>query len=279
MPSGRARVAGVMGWPVGHSRSPRLHGYWLEHYQLDGAYVPLAVRPEDFATAFRALPQLGFAGVNVTIPHKEAACALVDACDPLAQRIGAVNTVVIEDGRLIGSTTDGYGFLENLREGAPDWRADTGPAVVLGAGGTARAVVAALLDEGAPAVRLANRTRERAVLLAQELGGSIDVVAWDARAEALEGAALLVNTTSLGMTGADPLDIALTALPAGAVVTDLVYAPLETALLRQAKGHGYQCVNGLGTLLQQGRPGFAAWFGVDPAVTPELRRFVLDDRV
>ncbi len=278
MVSGKARVAGVMGWPVSHSRSPRLHGFWLRQYGIDGAYVPLPVRPEDFTAAVRALPKLGFAGANVTVPHKEAALAACDEVTPLARRIGAVNTLVCRpDGSLFGDNTDGFGFLENLRAGCPGWRADAGPAVVLGAGGAARAIVAALLDAGCPRVRLTNRTRERAADLAADLGGAIEVVAWEERSAALASAGLLVNTTTLGMTGAPPLDIALDPLPAAALVTDIVYAPLMTDLLLRAQARGHAVVDGLGMLLHQGRPGFEYWFGIRPEVTAELRAVVLGD--
>lgn len=273
--SGRARLAGVMGWPVGHSRSPRLHGYWLAHYRIDGAYVPLPVAPEDLAQALKALPILSFAGVNLTIPHKERAAALMDRLEPAARRIGAVNTVIVRDSELIGDNTDGYGFLESIKETVPDWRAASGPALVLGAGGTARAVIAALVDAGVPEIRLANRTAARGDAIAEGFGGAIRIYAWSDRAKALEGAALLVNTTSLGMIGAPALEFALEGLPPGAVVSDVVYTPLETELLAAARARGHPVVDGLGMLLHQARPGFAAWFGVTPQVTPQLRTFVL----
>ncbi len=273
--SGKARLAGVLGCPVGHSLSPRLHGYWLERHRIDGAYVPLEARPEDFPEALRALAALGFRGVNLTIPHKETALGLCDSLDPAARRIGAVNTLVFADGRIEGRNTDGFGFIENLRQGAPDWQAGAGPAVVLGAGGAARALVVALLDAGAPEVRLCNRTAARAEALATDFGGPVTSIAWRDRAAALAGAGLLVNTTSLGMTGQEPLDIALDDLPPAALVTDIVYAPLETALLRRARAAGHGAVDGLGMLLHQARPGFEAWFGVAPEVTAELRAFVL----
>jgi shikimate dehydrogenase len=276
--SGKARLAGVMGWPVSHSRSPRLHGFWLDRYGIDGAYVPLAVRPEDIGAALAALPRLGFRGVNLTAPHKEAALAIVAEASPEARRIGAVNTVVVgSDGRLIGHNSDGFGFLANLRQGAPDWRAGDGPAVVLGAGGAARAVAAALLDEGVAEVRLVNRTPGRAQGLARDLGGPCRVMDWAERASALVGAAVLVNTTTLGMTGAQALDLDLSRLPLQAVVNDIVYTPLETPLLAGARRRGNRVVDGLGMLLHQARPGFEAWFGVAPEVTPDLRAFVLED--
>ncbi|WP_207455730.1 shikimate dehydrogenase [Azospirillum sp. SYSU D00513] len=275
--SGKARLAGVMGWPVGHSRSPRLHGFWLKQYGIDGAYVPLAVRPEHAAAAIRALPALGFHGCNVTVPHKETACRAVDRLDATAKRMGAVNTIVVlEDGTLEGRNTDGFGFLESLRAGAPGWRAGSGPAVVIGAGGASRAVVASLLDSGVPEVRLVNRTRERAEELAREIGGAVTVGDWVSRETLLEGAALLVNTTSQGMTGEPPLELSLRALPVNAVVTDAVYVPLLTPLLAEAKSRGNAIVDGIGMLLHQARPGFQAWFGVEPEVTEELKRHVLE---
>ncbi len=278
--TGRARLAGVVGWPVAHSRSPRLHGFWLEKHGIDGAYVPIAVRPENLAPALRALPLLGFSGVNVTVPHKEAALAVVDRASDAARRIGAVNTIVIDvDGRLEGSNTDGFGFLENLAAALPEWRASDGAAVLLGAGGAARAIAAALADSGAPEIRLVNRTPERARRLAAEIGGPFQVVAWPERAAALAEAALLVNATTLGMAGQPPLDLALSALPRGAVVNDIVYAPLETPLLAAARARGNRVVDGLGMLLHQARPGFAAWFGVAPQVTAALRDFVLAEAV
>jgi shikimate dehydrogenase len=268
-----------MGWPVAHSRSPRLHGYWLRQYRIDGAYVPLPVRPAQFAAALRALPMLGFAGANVTLPHKEAALAAVDRASGEARRIGAVNTIVVlEDGTLEGRNTDGFGFVENLRAAVRGWRADAGPAVVLGAGGAARAIGATLLDLGVPDLCLLNRTVERAERLAADLGGRVRAHSWDDRAVALSDAALLVNATTLGMTGQPPLDLPLERLPLQAVVNDIVYSPLETPLLAAARARGNPAVDGLGMLLHQARPGFAAWFGVEPEVTPDLRRFVLDER-
>lgn len=279
MLSGKARLAGLVGWPIEHSRSPRLHGFWLEQYGIDGAYLPLAVRPEDIDQALSALPKLGFRGTNVTVPHKEAAYRICAEVDGLARRIGAVNTIVINGaGLLHGSNTDAFGFIENLRAGAQSWSADGGPAVVLGAGGAARAVVVALLDAGVPELRLLNRSRARAERLAEAMAdGRIRVDDWADRHTHLAGAALLVNTTSLGMTGQPALDLALDDLPATAVVNDIVYSPLETPLLAAAAGRGNPVVDGLGMLLHQARLGFAAWFGIDPDVTPALRRHVLQD--
>ncbi len=270
--SGKAKLAGVMGWPVSHSRSPRLHGYWLEQSGIDGAYLPLAVPPERIAEAIRALPALGFRGANVTVPHKEAALRAVDRVDPVARRIGAVNTIVVgEDGSLEGRNTDAYGFLANLRDGAPEWRPEAGPALVLGAGGAARAVVAALVDAGVPEIRLFNRTAAKAEALAADIGGPIRIV----DTSDVAGTALLVNTTSLGMAGQPPLDLDLTGLPPAAIVTDIVYTPLITPLLALAQARGNPIVDGLGMLLHQAVPGFEAWFGHRPVVTPALRTFVL----
>ena len=273
--SAKAKLAGVMGWPVTHSLSPRLHGFWLERYCIDGAYLPLPVAPEHFERALRGFADAGFRGVNLTLPHKQAGLAVCHQVEPLAERIGAVNTVVFDDGRLEGRNTDAFGFLENLRQGAPAWDAAAGPALVLGAGGAARAVVAALLDAGAPEVRLSNRTAARAEALARALGACVVPVPWESRADALDGLALLVNTTSLGMAGQPELDLDLDPLPAAALVTDIVYTPLETPLLANARARGNPAVDGLGMLLHQARPGFEAWFGVAPEVTAELRALVL----
>jgi shikimate dehydrogenase len=276
--SGAARLAGVMGWPVSHSRSPRLHGFWLRHYAIDGAYVPLSVRPEDAAAALRALKLLGFAGCNVTVPHKQAALLAMDQVDDTARRVGAVNTVIVRaDGALEGRNTDGFGFMAHLQASAPDFTAKAGPAVVIGAGGAARAIVVALIDALAPEIRIVNRTRARADALVREFGPPLVAVDWSARAEALADCALLAQTTTLGMTGQPALDLPLDLLPRGAVVDDIVYVPLETRLLAAARARGNRVVDGLGMLLHQGRPGFAAWFGRDPEVTPALAEFVAAD--
>lgn len=279
--TGAARLAGVMGWPVKHSRSPRLHGHWLDQYEIDGTYVPLAVSPERLEQALRGLPALGFRGVNLTIPHKETALSIVDEASDAAGRIGAVNTVVVDaEGRLLGENTDAFGFMANLEAGAPGWQAADGPAMLLGAGGAARAIAVALIDVGAPGLRLTNRTADRAQRLAADLRSmapriEIEVIPWAQRSDSLGEARLLVNTTSLGMDGQPPLEIALDRLEPAALVTDIVYAPLETGLLSTARKKGHRVVDGLGMLLHQGRPGFLAWFGVDPEVTTELREVVL----
>ena len=270
-------LAGVIGWPVTHSRSPLLHGHWIAEHGLRGAYVPLAVAPGRLEAALRGLPALGFAGCNVTIPHKVDTLRLVDRVEPLAHRIGAVNLVVVAaDGTLEGRNTDAFGFLQSLHESRCGWRADAGPAVVLGAGGAARAIVAGLIDAGAREIRLLNRTTARADQLAADLQGAgstclVQVLPWAARHEALAGASLLVNTTSQGMHGQEPLDLRLDALPRAGVVCDAVYAPLETSLLAAARARGHPVVDGLGMLLHQARPAFEAWFGVRPEVTPALR--------
>ncbi len=275
MLTGEAKLAGVMGWPVAHSRSPRLHGYWLEKYGIDGAYVPLPVAPEHFPQALRVLSQMGFRGVNVTVPHKEAALKAVDTADHHARHIGAVNTVIVrEDGSLEGRNTDGIGFLAHLRDQAPAWQPAAGPAVVLGAGGAARAIVATLKDSGVPEIRLVNRTLARAEALALAFGAPLKVVPWINRAGALRDASLVVNTTTQGMHGEPELDIELIGLSHGAAVFDCVYNPLETPLLAQAKTRGFVPIDGLGMLLHQARPGFKAWFGVEPEITDELRALV-----
>jgi shikimate dehydrogenase len=271
--SGTARIAGITGWPVSHSRSPRLHGFWLERYGIDGAYLPLPIEPAHFPAAIRGLMLSGFAGVNVTIPHKLAAFAACDEVDPSARRAGAVNTMVFRDGRIIGSNTDGWGFLQNLRANGIDPAA--GPALILGAGGAARAVAAALQDLGVR-VTVANRTRTRAEALAHELPG-LSVIDWQARDHALRDNALLVNTTSLGMAGHPPVQIDLDRAASGLTVADIVYVPLETPLLAAARARGIRCVEGLGMLLYQAVPGFRAWFGRDPTVDEALARFVAAD--
>ncbi|MEQ1658986.1 MAG: shikimate dehydrogenase [Hylemonella sp.] len=268
-------LAGVMGWPVAHSRSPAIHKHWIHHHGLNGSYVLLPVQPDRLVDAVRGLRALGFAGCNLTIPHKVAAMPLMDRIDPLATRIGAINTIVVEpDGTLSGYNNDAYGFIQSLLDAQPDWRADAGPVTVLGAGGAARAILVALAERGAREIRLCNRSLDKAQALAVEFGGPICAYAWEQREEAMEGAALLVNSTSLGMKGQDPLPLSLDRLPKHALVCDVIYVPLETPLLAAARLRGNPTVNGLGMLLNQARPAFARWFGVTPEVTPELRRLI-----
>jgi len=269
------RLAGVMGWPIAHSRSPKIHNYWLAQYGLEGCYVPLATPPGRLGDALRALAPLGFSGCNLTIPHKEKALTLVDRVEPFAQRIGAINCVVVEaDGSLTGKNYDAFGFIASLRASAPRWRAESARAAVIGAGGGARAVVAGLLDAGVPEIRVFNRSPARALALVQDLGAPVKAYPWEERHAGLEGAGLVVNTTSLGMIGQPPLDIDLGALSPDAIAADIVYAPLETPLLAKARGLGLATVDGLGMLLHQARPAFRDWFGVMPEATPALRNLI-----
>ncbi len=276
MISGQAKIAGVMGWPVAHSLSPRLHGFWLDYHGVDGAYIPIPVSPDDIETVIKTLPKLGFRGANVTVPHKIPAFNAADELSPAAQAIGAVNTLVCrEDGSIFGDNTDGYGFIANLRIGAPTWNPSAGPALVLGAGGAARAVVWSLLDAGVPNVVLTNRTQEKADIIAKDMSGDVTVIPWDQREGAVRDAGLIVNTTSLGMTGKPALELNITNVAESTVVTDIVYVPLQTPLLRDAAAVGCQIVDGLGMLLHQAVPGFETWFGLRPDVTPDLRDHVL----
>jgi len=275
--SGAAKLAGVIGWPIAHSRSPAIHGYWLEQYQIDGAYVPLGIDPNNIDQMFDALPKLGFRGWNVTLPHKESAFRLVHERTQTATEIGAVNTVTVQpDGSLHGDNSDAFGFMAHLDQSVPGWPKDR-PAAVLGAGGAARAICSGLLQAGVPSVRLLNRTRARAETLAAAFGDRIEVVDWTECGQALAGAGLLTNTTSLGMTKQPPLEIELDELPGDGVVYDIVYVPLETDLLAQARARDLACVDGLGMLLHQARPGFHRWFGVDAQVTPDLHQSVIKD--
>ena len=274
--SGKAKIAGIVGWPVDHSLSPCLHGFWLGHYQIDGSYVPLAVAPSDLCDALRTLPKLGFVGANITVPHKESAFTIVDHVDTDAARIGAVNTIVItEDGSLEGRNTDGYGFIESLSSSTNLQDIKGAPVVVLGAGGAARSIIVALQNFGVGPIRLINRTQERAERMSEEIGGDIDIIPWAKRAQALADSMLLVNTTTLGMSGQPSLEIELDDLPLTAIVNDIVYSPLETDLLAVARNRGNPAIDGRGMLLHQARPGFAAWFGRDPEVTEALRAYVL----
>jgi shikimate dehydrogenase len=269
-------MAGVMGWPVAHSRSPVIHNHWIRQYGLNGSYGLFPVRPERLEAALRGLSALGMAGCNITLPHKVQAMQWVDHVDPLGQRMGAINLVVVQaDGALHGFNTDGYGFIQSLRDAKPDWRPEAGPIVVLGGGGAARAIVLSLIDAGATSIRLINRTRSKAQALADEFGPAITVCDWSERHDALAGAAMLVNSTDQGMHGKTDLDLRLDALPTDALVCDAIYIPLETSLLAKARARGNLTVNGLGMLLNQARPAFKAWFGVDPEVTPVLREAVI----
>jgi shikimate dehydrogenase len=264
-------LAGVMGWPVAHTRSPAIHNHWIAQYGLKGAYVQLPVQPQNLEAAICGLPALGFAGCNITVPHKVNAMQLMDTLHPAARRVAAINTVVVQaDGSLLGMNNDGYGYIQSLRDAQPGWRGDAGPALVVGAGGAARAIVVALLDEGVPEVRLCNRTQEKAQALKDAFGDRVTVVPWADRNSAMAGVRLLVNTTTQGMHGQPALDVALDDLPAEALVSDAIYIPLETPLLAAARQRGHQTVNGLGMLLNQARPAFHAWFGVLPELTPGL---------
>jgi len=271
----RFLLAGVMGWPVMHSRSPLLHNYWFKQHKLAGAYLPLAIQPAGLAAALRALHPLGFAGCNITIPHKQEAMKLVDDVDTLAKSIGAISCVLVRpDGSLAGTNNDCYGFIQNIRQEQPGWRADLGPSVVIGAGGGSRAVCYGLAQAGAREIRLVNRTFARAKKIAEEFAGPFKVFPWEQRHEALDDAVMVVNTTSLGMVGQDALDIKLDKLPARALAVDIVYIPLETPFLEAARKRGNPTVNGLGMLLHQGRRAWQAWFGIEPEVTAELRAAV-----
>ena len=268
-------LAGVMGWPVAHSRSPLIHNYWLEKYGFAGSYVQLAVAPGDLSVALPGLAALGFKGCNITIPHKVDVLKLVHSLDANATRVGAVNTVVVlPDGQLKGMNTDGFGYIQSLLDAKPDWRADAGPITVLGAGGAARAVVLALKEQGAIEIRLLNRSPDKAKALADEFGVPIIALPWQQRHTALADCALLVNTTSMGMHSGPELDLNLGKLPASAVVSDIIYVPLQTPLLAAAQARGNLTINGLGMLLNQARPAFEAWFGVLPAITHELRTLI-----
>ena len=266
-------LAAVMGWPVMHSLSPLMHNSWMEQEGLKGTYVPLAIEPGTLDPALRALHPLGFAGCNLTIPHKLEAMAIVDGVDDVARKIGAMSCVVVrEDGTLFGTNNDWLGFIGNLKQFFPDFRADTGPVTVIGAGGGGRAVVHAMLDQGAREIRLVNRTLERAAAIAAEFGGPITPVRWEERHEALDGAGMVVNATSQGMKGEPVLDIRLDALPVSALAVDIIYTPLETPFLHAARMRGNPTLNGLGMLLHQGTAAWKRWFGIEPAITDALRR-------
>jgi shikimate dehydrogenase len=264
-------LAGLLGWPVAHSRSPTIHNHWLNEHAIPGRYVLLPVPPEKLAIALPGLAALGFRGCNVTTPHKQAVMPLINHVDPMAQRIGAVNTIVVgTDGSLSGFNNDGNGFVQSLRDAKPDWRPDAGPIVVLGAGGAARAVVAALAEQGAREIRVVNRTLERAQTIANDYGPPVTAIPWEQRNEVIADVSLLANATNQGMAGKPALDISLDKLAKRAIVGDLIYTPPETPLLAMARARGNLTVNGLGLLLNQARPAFNAWFGVMPEISPAL---------
>ena len=271
MPANGFGLAGVIGMPVAHSRSPVLHNFWLKAHGLSGVYVPLAVPPERLKEALPGLAALGFRGCNVTMPHKQAVMPLLARVNDTARRVGAVNLVVVaEDGTLSGFNTDGNAFVQSLRDAKASWRADEGPILLIGAGGAARAVLVALLESGATDITITNRTAEKADALAREFGAAIRTVAWADRSAAVADKALVANCTDRGMVGKDPLDIDLSRLSSKTIAADLIYTPLETPFLAAARTRGCLTVNGLGLLLNQGRIAFNAWFGVMPDVTPEL---------
>ena len=271
------RLAGVIGSPIAHSKSPAIHGTWLQRYGVKGHYVPLDIAQKDFADALRMLPKMGFVGVNVTIPHKLTALSLADHVTDRAALIGAANTLTFrDDGSIIADNTDGHGFMENIRSRYPDWKPSEGPAVIFGAGGAARAALAALIDAGTPEIRIANRTRARAEALRTEFGGRVHVAEWVQAGNLLEGATTVVNCSALGMTGKPDLKVPLDALEKDALVTDMVYSPLKTRLLSEAEARGCRVVDGLGMLLHQAVPGFERWFGVKPEVDDEIRDIVLN---
>jgi|APCry1669189534_1035231.scaffolds.fasta_scaffold17240_2 shikimate dehydrogenase len=268
----RFLLAGVIGWPIMHSRSPLMHNHWLEENHLNGRYVPLAVEPAKLERAIRGLNPLGFFGVNVTIPHKQNVMQYLDEIDPTALAMGAVSCIhAREDGSLFGKNNDAQGFIRNIKAQSLQWRADAGPITVIGAGGGARAVCYGLIQEGATEIRLVNRHIEKAQGLADQFGSFIKPVAWSERHTALQGAKMLVNATSLGMVGQPALDLELNDLPKDALVADIIYAPLETELIKHAKLRGNQAVGGLGMLMHQGPLAWELWFGITPSVTPKLQ--------
>ncbi|NSY37395.1 shikimate dehydrogenase [Leisingera sp. ANG59] len=276
MTEAKIPLAGVIGCPVAHSKSPQLHRHWLKTHGIAGHYVPMHVEPEDLAETIRVMPKMGFVGANVTIPHKEAVMEIADKVTDRARLIGAANTLIFrDDGTILADNTDGYGFITNLHQGAPDWDPQSGPAVVLGAGGACRAVVASLMEVGVPEILLTNRTRERADQLQKDFGSRIKVVEWVQAGNTIEDGALIVNTTSLGMVGKPRLRVPLDGLQPNAVVTDLIYAPLKTDLLQTAEEAGCTVVDGLGMLLHQAVPGFERWFGHRPEVDAATRAAVL----
>ena len=276
MTAERIPLAGVIGSPIAHSKSPLLHGHWLKTLGIKGYYIPMDVAPADLETVLRTLPRAGFVGVNITVPHKVAALKIADLVTDRATLIGAANTLIFrEDGKIHADNTDGYGFIENLRQNAPEWDPKAGPAAVLGAGGAARAIVASLLDAGVPDILLTNRTRARAEALQLDFGNRVKVVDWVQAGNILEQAATVVNTTALGMLGKPELRVPLDGLQKGTLVTDLVYNPLQTRLLREAEEMGCVTVDGLGMLIHQAVPGFERWFGARPTVDAATRAVLL----
>lgn len=272
----RIPLAGVIGSPIAHSRSPILHNYWLKRYGIKGHYIPMDIAQADLAEALRMLPKLGFVGLNVTIPHKETVIALADIVTDRAALIGAANTLIFRsDGKIHADNTDGSGFVANLRQNAPDWQPKAGPAIVFGAGGAARAVVAALIEVGVPEIRITNRTRARAEALRSDFGAKLTVVDWVQAAHCLDDVATVVNTTALGMIGKPEFNVSLVELNPTALVNDLVYTPIQTEFLTQAAARGCQTVDGLGMLLHQAAPGFERWFGQRPEVDEETRDTVM----
>jgi len=271
------RRACVIGWPISHSRSPLIHNHWLRQYGIDGSYTREPVKPDDLQAFLQSFAALGLAGCNVTVPHKEAAFALADIRDPSAVAVNAANTLWLDNGRLACANTDTYGFMANLDASAPEWRKRSSPVLILGAGGSARAVVYGFLEAGMSDVRVFNRTPDRAQELARHFGAHVTAHAWGARNEHVADAAVIVNTTTLGMNGAGTLDIDFTRAKKGAVAADLVYVPLETEFLKAARANGLIGVDGLGMLLHQAVPGFEKWFGVRPVVTPELYKIIARD--
>lgn len=269
-------LAGVIGSPIAHSKSPALHGHWLRRYGLEGHYIPMNISRDNLADSIKMLPKMGFAGVNVTLPHKEAMIGLADVITDRAALIGAANTIIFrKDGKVQADNTDGYGFIENLKQGAPDWRADSGPALVLGAGGASRAIIVSLIDAGTPEIQISNRTKSRAEALREEFGAKLRVVDWTQIGTVIEDAATLVNTTTQGMVGNPDLRLPYEGLRPTCVVNDIVYTPLRTGLLEEAAKAGCVTVDGLGMLLHQAVPGFERWFGMRPEVDDALRAAVL----
>lgn len=271
----RFLLAGVMGWPVMHSRSPLLHNYWMKQQGLTGTYVPLEIKPGTLDPALRAMHPLGFAGCNLTIPHKLDAMAVVDEVDDVAKKIGAISCVVVrEDGSLFGTNNDWLGFTGNLKQSYPEWRGDAGPVAVIGSGGGGRAVCYALLQMGVPEIRLVNRTPEEPLAIVRDFGGPIKTFEWGDRHDILDGVTMAVNVTSQGMDGEPALDIDLEKLPVSALAADIIYTPLETPFLAAARQRGNDTLNGLGMLLHQGIPAWRMWFDIEPTVTAELRQLM-----